>query len=213
MGNNRTSGDNSLGNNRTSGDNPWGNNKTTGDNSWGNNKVTGDDPLRNTGTTNGNFPGNGEAAGSASGDNSRGNAAIFDKTADFPSGSENFRGSKILVAEDNELNAEILIDLLEEEGYSVVVAENGLLAANIFSVSAPGEFSHILMDLMMPVMNGFETTEMIRQMTRPDAKTVRIYACTANSSPADRERAKQCGMDDFLTKPINIEKLLELLEK
>ncbi len=120
---------------------------------------------------------------------------------------------KILIAEDNELNAEILIDLLEEEGYSVVLAENGLIAANIFSVSAPGEFSHILMDLMMPVMNGFETTEMIRRMARPDAKTVRIYACTANSSPADRERAKQCGMDNFLAKPIDIGQLLDLLEK
>ncbi len=120
---------------------------------------------------------------------------------------------KILVAEDNELNAEILIDLLEEEGYTVVLAENGLIASNIFSVSAPGEFSHILMDLMMPVMNGFETTEMIRKMARPDAKTVRIFACTANSSPADREKAKQCGMDGFLTKPIDVRQLLALLNK
>ncbi len=134
------------------------------------------------------------------------------ESADSISAPEEPAG-KILIAEDNELNAEILIDLLEEEGYSVVLAENGLIAANTFSVSAPGEFSHILMDLMMPVMNGFETTEMIRRMARPDAKTVRIYACTANSSPADRARAKQCGMDDFLTKPINIGQLLDLLEK
>ena len=117
----------------------------------------------------------------------------------------------ILVVEDNELNAEILLEILREEGFTVAHAEDGQKAVQAFQESKPGEFDVILMDVQMQVMNGYEAASAIRELDRPDAKTVKIFACTANFLREDRERAAESGMDDFLTKPIDVAVLLKKL--
>ncbi len=117
----------------------------------------------------------------------------------------------ILIAEDNELNGEILVELLEGEGFKATLAENGKKALQIFSESAPDTYGIILMDLLMPEMDGFETAKAVRALDRPDAKTVRIFACTANSFAEERDKAFASGMDDFITKPVDVNQLLEKL--
>ncbi|HJJ29060.1 MAG TPA: ATP-binding protein [Methanocorpusculum sp.] len=114
---------------------------------------------------------------------------------------------KILVAEDNELNAEILCEVLDEEGISNDLAENGEEALNMFKASQPGEYDIILMDMQMPVLDGLEAAKAIRALPRSDAKTVRIFACTANTFAEDREAARAAGMDDFIPKPIDVKML------
>lgn len=118
---------------------------------------------------------------------------------------------RILVAEDNELNGEIILELLRSEGFEAELAENGKIALQMFADSAPETFNVILMDLLMPEMDGFETTKAIRALNREDAKTVRIFACTANSFSEERDKAFASGMDDFITKPVNIEELIRKL--
>ncbi len=118
---------------------------------------------------------------------------------------------KLLVAEDNELNSEILLDILRDAGYEAVLAENGKLAAELFERSAVGEFDAILMDMQMPVMDGCQAARAIRALDRPDAGKITIFACTANSFQEDRERAMASGMNDFLTKPVDIHELLAKL--
>lgn len=118
---------------------------------------------------------------------------------------------KIMVAEDNELNAEILIEILENEGFEVMHAENGQVAIEQFCESKIGEIGAILMDIRMPVMDGYEATTMIRHMDRPDANKVSIFACTANNFSEDRERAAESGMDDFIAKPIDVHELMKKL--
>ncbi len=120
-------------------------------------------------------------------------------------------GRRILVAEDNELNGQILLELLEENGFRAELEPDGRAALEAFARSGPGEFSVILMDLLMPRMDGFAAAAAIRALDREDAKTVRILACSANCTPADRDRALAGGMDDFLCKPIDMELLLQKL--
>ncbi len=119
---------------------------------------------------------------------------------------------KILVAEDNELNAEILIQVLNSAGFETVHAANGEEALNIFANSGIGEFGVILMDMRMPVLDGCGASVAIRQLVREDAKSVIIFACTANTFNEDRAKALESGMDDFLTKPIDVKVLLKKLE-
>jgi CheY-like chemotaxis protein len=116
---------------------------------------------------------------------------------------------KLLVAEDNELNAEILLEILKEENFEVELATDGQKAIDIFSASEEGEFSIILMDMQMPVKDGCEATREIRSLPRADAKTVHIFACTANNFNEDRQLAQESGMDDFLSKPIDVRELLK----
>ena len=116
---------------------------------------------------------------------------------------------RVLVAEDNELNAEIILEILNREGFQADLAENGKKALEMFGSSETGTYGIILMDLMMPELDGFAATKAIRALKRPDAKTVRIIACTANSFNGERESAFECGMDEFVTKPVDIEELLE----
>jgi CheY-like chemotaxis protein len=119
---------------------------------------------------------------------------------------------KILVAEDVELNAEILLEILEMEGFEAVHAQNGKEAVEIFDRSKINEFSIILMDMQMPVMDGCTASRAIRRLDREDAGSVVIYACTANTFQEDKDLALESGMDGFLTKPIDINILLKKIE-
>ncbi len=119
----------------------------------------------------------------------------------------------VLLAEDNELNSEILREILQEKGFQVVHVENGREAIKKFEESAPGEFAVILMDMQMPIMDGCTASKEIRKMDRPDAKAVPIFACTANTFKEDQDRALESGMNDFVSKPIDVENLLEKLSK
>ncbi len=117
----------------------------------------------------------------------------------------------ILIAEDNELNGQILTEILREEGFRTSLAVNGQVAVDLFKASAQGEYSAILMDLRMPEKDGYEAAKEIRALPRPDAKTVRIFACTADSFQEDKEKAIACGMDNFVAKPVDVKKLIMLL--
>lgn len=117
----------------------------------------------------------------------------------------------ILLAEDNELNAEIAEALLEGEGASVVRARDGKEAVDVFCHGMPGTFDAILMDIMMPRLNGLEATRAIRLSGRPDASSVPIIAMTANAFVEDAESAKAAGMNDHLSKPVDIELLKKTL--
>lgn len=119
----------------------------------------------------------------------------------------------ILLAEDNELNAEILIEILKMQDFTVTRVENGKEAAEAFSRSAVGEYDVILMDVQMPVMNGYEATEAIRRMNRADAGRIVIFACTANAFKEDQIRALESGMNDFLAKPIDVQQLLQKMHR
>ncbi|MEC4183421.1 ATP-binding protein [Adlercreutzia sp. R21] len=118
---------------------------------------------------------------------------------------------QILVAEDNELNADIIASILTEEGFSVTVAGNGAEAVACFDESSEGHFAAIFMDAQMPVMDGYAAARAIRDLPRPDAKAVRIFACTASTFAEDRARALDAGMDDFLPKPLNVGLMLQKL--
>ena len=123
------------------------------------------------------------------------------------------RPTKILVAEDVELNAEILLEILAMEGFETALASNGKEAVELFNQSEIGEFDIILMDMQMPVMDGCTAAANIRQLHRADAESVLIYACTANMFQEDREQALASGMNDFLTKPIDVNALLKKIKK
>lgn len=120
-------------------------------------------------------------------------------------------GHKILVAEDNELNAEIVITLLEEAGIKTTAAANGREAVDLFVSSEEGEYAAILMDIQMPVLNGLKAAKKIRESGHPDALSIPIIAMTANAFKEDRDMAYQVGMTEFLTKPIDMNQMFDLL--
>ena len=124
---------------------------------------------------------------------------------------KSIKGLHILLAEDNELNMEIAEFMLQNEGADVIKAWNGQEAVELFRNSEPGEFDVILMDIMMPVMNGYEATKMIRSLDREDAKTIPIIAMTANAFTEDRIRAKEAGMDEHVAKPVDVELLMKVI--
>ena len=126
---------------------------------------------------------------------------------------KSIKGLHILLAEDNELNMEIAEFMLQNEGADVIKAWNGQEAVELFRKSEPGEFDVILMDIMMPVMNGYEATKMIRSLDREDAKEVPIIAMTANAFTEDRIRAKEAGMDEHVAKPVDGELLVKVIHK
>lgn len=123
--------------------------------------------------------------------------------------SESLEGRRFLAAEDNELNTEILIELLDMEGAACEVAANGKEAVERFVSSEPGTYDAILMDIQMPVMNGFEATRAIRGSDHPLAKTIPIIAMTANAFAEDIREAKNAGMDAHVAKPVDMERLKE----
>ena len=135
-----------------------------------------------------------------------------DKREEQKDVSENsIKGLRILLAEDNELNMEIAEFVLQNEGADVTKAWNGQEVVELFRNSKPGEFNVILMDVMMPVMNGYEATKMIRSLDRDDAKKIPIIAMTANAFTEDRIRAKEAGMDEHLSKPIVIDEVIKTI--
>ena len=119
---------------------------------------------------------------------------------------------RILLAEDNELNQEIAQVILEEAGFSVEIAENGQIALDMLKNSQPGYYQLVLMDVQMPVMDGYQATRAIRALPDPALQTIPILAMTANAFEEDKQNALKCGMNGHISKPINIERLLETLE-
>lgn len=126
---------------------------------------------------------------------------------------ESLNGLRILLAEDNELNIEIATELLEDTGAAVDVAENGRLALEMFRNHPEGTFDVILMDCMMPLMSGQEATKAIRELDRPDAKTIPIIAMTANAFADDVTKCLEAGMNDHLAKPFEIGKVMKMIRK
>ena len=123
------------------------------------------------------------------------------------------QGKHILLAEDNDLNLEIAEFLLQNAGLRTTAARNGQEAVTLFAASAPGTFDAILMDVMMPQLDGYETTRAIRALDRPDAAAIPIFAMTANAFTEDRRRAYDSGMNEHLTKPLEPDTLLRTLAK
>ena len=126
---------------------------------------------------------------------------------------KSIKGLHILLAEDNELNMEIAEFVLQNGGADVTKAWNGQEAVELFRKSASGEFDAILMDIMMPVMNGYEAAKKIRSLDREDAKTIPIIAMTANAFTEDRLKAKEAGMNEHIVKPLDVELLIKVIHK
>ena len=122
-------------------------------------------------------------------------------------------GVRVLLAEDNELNMEIAQFLLNNAGTEVTKAVNGREAVELFQKSEIGAFDVILMDIMMPQMDGYQATRAIRAMDRPDAATVPIIAMTANASADDRQKAQEAGMNEHVTKPLESGLLLRTIKE
>ena len=130
----------------------------------------------------------------------------------LPETGSDFRGRCILLVEDNELNREIAEEILKQYGFLVDIAENGAVAVEKVKNSAPGTYDLVLMDIQMPVMNGYEATEQIRALEDPALAKIRILAMTANAFDEDRKKALKCGMDGFMSKPIVMEELIRELQ-
>ena len=136
-----------------------------------------------------------------------------DRTETEEKTETSIQGLHVLLTEDNELNMEIAEFVLQNEGTVVTKAWNGQEAVDIFRKSSPGEFDVILMDIMMPVMNGYEAAKMIRSLDREDAKVIPIIAMTANAFIEDRMRAKEAGMDEHIAKPVDGKLLVKVINE
>ncbi len=139
-----------------------------------------------------------------------------------PAGAENmaagikkydFSGKRILLAEDNELNCEIAAEILKMAGFEVETAQDGKICVDKFADSRPGYYDLILMDVRMPVMDGYEATRTIRSLARPDAKKIPIIAMTANAFSSDVREAMNAGMDGHIAKPIDIDRVMKVLDE
>ena len=136
-----------------------------------------------------------------------------DRTETEEKTETSIQGLHVLLTEDNELNMEIAEFVLQNEGTVVTKAWNGQEAVDIFRKSSPGEFDVILMDIMMPVMNGYEAAKMIRSLDREDAKVIPIIAMTANAFIEDKMRAKEAGMDEHIAKPVDRKLLVKVINE
>ena len=125
----------------------------------------------------------------------------------------NIAGMRVLLVEDNEINCEIVEFMLQDADVEVVTANDGKAAVDTFAASSPGSFDCVLMDLMMPVMSGYEATRVIRGLDRVDARTVPIIALSANTFEEDIALAKDAGMNEHLAKPVDINKLVMLMSQ
>ena len=123
-----------------------------------------------------------------------------------------FTEKHVLLAEDNELNREIALEILGEYGFMIDIAENGAEAVEKVAASRPGDYDLILMDIQMPVMDGYEATRMIRKLEEPELASIPILAMTANAFDEDRKAALNCGMNGFLSKPIDMKEVIRTLQ-
>ena len=140
-------------------------------------------------------------------------ADMKDRTETEEKTETSIQGLHVLLTEDNELNMEIAEFVLQNEGAVVTKAWNGQKAVDIFRKNRPGEFDVILMDIMMPVMNGYEAAKMIRSLDREDAKVIPIIAMTANALTEDKMRAKEAGMDEHIAKPVDGKLLVKVINE
>ncbi len=122
-------------------------------------------------------------------------------------------GLHVLLVEDNELNREIAVFLLEKEGMEITACENGAEAVKAFRESPLGYYDLILMDIMMPVMDGYEASRQIRSLPRRDAAVIPIFAMTANAFQDDIEKSHKSGMNEHLTKPLHTQVMLDTIRK
>ena len=122
-------------------------------------------------------------------------------------------GSRILLCEDHQINAMIVKGLLEKQGMTVDIAENGQQGVEMFGKSAQGEYSAVLMDINMPVMNGLDAAKAIRALDRPDANSVPMIAMTADENEQDVNNALDAGMNGFTVKPVQPQALFDLLAR
>lgn len=135
------------------------------------------------------------------------------KRAADPADRESLRGTRILLTEDNDLNAEIATELLQEEGCTVDRAKDGVECVDMLEKAANGTYQLILMDVQMPVMNGYDATKKIRRMDDPQKANIPIVAMTANAFSEDKQVALDAGMNDHIAKPINMSVLVPTLRK
>ena len=137
--------------------------------------------------------------------------AVVQEMSELP--KENLSGCRILLAEDNELNREIAAFLLKDEGISVTEAEDGQQAVECFLKMPEGYYDAVLMDIMMPVMDGYQAARAIRGSGKKDAETIPIIAMTANAFAEDKRKTMEAGMDAHLSKPLNVPELMETIRK
>ena len=122
-----------------------------------------------------------------------------------------YKGRNMLLVEDNELNREIAMEIFGEYGFHMDIAENGAEALDKVAASKPGDYDLVLMDIQMPIMNGYEATWRIRALDDPELSTIPILAMTANAFDEDRKAAEECGMNGFISKPINMDEVIQAL--
>lgn len=126
---------------------------------------------------------------------------------------ERFGKNRILVAEDNELNCEIVMELLTDAGFQIQIVNNGSEAVEAVKNHAAGYFDMVLMDIQMPVMNGYEAAQAIRAMDREDAAVLPIVALSANAMEEDRRKSARSGMNAHIAKPIDFQELMGTIEE
>ncbi len=122
-----------------------------------------------------------------------------------------FQGKRILLVEDNEINQEIALEILQEAGFLMDVADDGSIAVDKVKNAKPGWYDLVLMDIQMPIMNGYEAAKKIRELDNKELSGIPIIAMTANAFDEDRKAAFDAGMDGHIAKPIDIPKLMELI--
>ena len=136
-----------------------------------------------------------------------------EKQGVLPQNATDFKGKHILLAEDNELNREIAVEILNAYGFEVDTAENGVIAVEKVGAAAPGQYDLVLMDVQMPIMDGYTATRRIRELENPALAGIPILAMTANAFDEDRRNALESGMNGFLSKPIVIADLVQEMRK
>ena len=120
---------------------------------------------------------------------------------------------RILLAEDNELNQEIAAEILGDAGFDTEIADNGQIAVDMLKASSPGYYQLVLMDVQMPVMDGYEAVREIRRLENKKLADIPVLAMTANAFEEDKQEALRCGMNGHIAKPIDIENLFEMLKR
>ncbi|MDE7004007.1 MAG: response regulator, partial [Oscillospiraceae bacterium] len=124
-----------------------------------------------------------------------------------------FEGKRILLTEDNELNQEIAVEILQSSGFMVDVVDDGKAAVECMEAAQPGQYDLILMDIQMPIMDGYQAARHIRALNRPGVSDIPIIAMTANAFDEDRMAALEAGMNGHIAKPIDVPKLMEVLQE